>query len=301
MQKVFVSYRRDDTQGQARNLKLILEELLPEVVVFLDSASITPGEVWSDRLHHELDSADLILALIGSHWRFDRDNSDRLASADDWVRREMAIALERDPGLLLPVMVDAANEKSARRVTFSDLPQDIARLSQIETFALRNSDFDADIERLARQIARTLQTDFHATELKFPHPNDIKREAELYTPEDFDRLKARLDSLDGWRYVQSVPGRKGEPVTHSELRKTFEFTNFKRAFSFMNASALLAEGKQHHPTWSNTWATVEVRLWTFDRGGVTWYDIDMAGQMTKIARHVAAARRPDWPENWRGG
>lgn len=299
MHKVFVSYRREDTQGQARNLKLILEELLPEVVVFLDSASISPGEVWSARLQEELDSSDLILTLIGPRWRFDADKADRLAREDDWVRLELAMALRKETGSLLPVLVDQVDPKAAHQLNFSDLPADIEALAEIQTLALRNTDLDADIETLARQIARTLQTGLHATELKFPRPDDIKRETDLYTPDDFDRLKAKIDSLDGWRYVPSVPGRKGEPAVHSELRKSFEFKNFKRAFSFMNAAALLAEGKQHHPTWSNTWATVDVRLWTFDAGGVTWYDIDMAGQMTKLARHVAAAARPDWPANWR--
>lgn len=52
------------------------------------------------------------------------------------------------------------------------------------------------------------------------------------------------------------------------LERTFTFTDFSEAFAFMTRVALLAEQMDHHPSWTNTWNKVEVRLSTHDAGNV---------------------------------
>ncbi|MEY3375712.1 MAG: hypothetical protein RL463_16, partial [Bacteroidota bacterium] len=52
------------------------------------------------------------------------------------------------------------------------------------------------------------------------------------------------------------------------------------AFAFMTSVALLAEKADHHPTWTNTWNTVEIWLSTHDAGNVvTQKDRDLADQI----------------------
>ena len=51
----------------------------------------------------------------------------------------------------------------------------------------------------------------------------------------------------------------------------------------MTRTALAAEKMDHHPDWSNVYKTVEVRLNTHDRGGVTELDIELARRMNKYA------------------
>ena len=44
------------------------------------------------------------------------------------------------------------------------------------------------------------------------------------------------------------------------LYRKFVFNNFIEAFAFMTKVAILAEKHNHHPTWKNTWNTVEIWL-----------------------------------------
>lgn len=59
---------------------------------------------------------------------------------------------------------------------------------------------------------------------------------------------------------------------HRELR----FRDFVTAFSFMTAVALIAERMNHHPDWTNVYATVTIRLSTHDAGRVTEKDVELA-------------------------
>ena len=53
---------------------------------------------------------------------------------------------------------------------------------------------------------------------------------------------------------------------NNSLNRTFEFKNFSEAFAFMTRVALEAEKMNHHPTWTNTWNKVEIKLNTHDAG-----------------------------------
>ena len=54
----------------------------------------------------------------------------------------------------------------------------------------------------------------------------------------------------------------------NKLTKTFKFKNFSEAFAFMTRVAFLAEKHNHHPEWTNIYATVEIKLSTHDAGNV---------------------------------
>ena len=67
---------------------------------------------------------------------------------------------------------------------------------------------------------------------------------------------------------------------NNKLYKKFQFKDFNAAFAFMTSVALLAEKADHHPTWTNTWNTVEIWLSTHDAGNmVTQKDRDLANQI----------------------
>ncbi len=55
---------------------------------------------------------------------------------------------------------------------------------------------------------------------------------------------------------------------NNSLCATFTFKDFNEAFSFMTRVALVAEKLDHHPTWTNTWNKVEIKLSTHDAGNV---------------------------------
>lgn len=50
------------------------------------------------------------------------------------------------------------------------------------------------------------------------------------------------------------------------LYRKFVFKNFVEAFGFMTEVAIWAEKMNHHPTWKNSYKTVEIWLITHDQG-----------------------------------
>lgn len=70
---------------------------------------------------------------------------------------------------------------------------------------------------------------------------------------------------------------------NNKLYKKFTFKDFVAAFSFMTSVAILAEKANHHPTWKNTYNTVEIWLCTHDAGDVvTEKDLKLAAQIDTL-------------------
>jgi len=69
---------------------------------------------------------------------------------------------------------------------------------------------------------------------------------------------------------------------NNTLIKTFEFASFEDAMQFMqNATPFISE-TDHHPTWSNTYNLIEVKLTTHDAGNkITEKDRKLATYLDK--------------------
>jgi len=87
-----------------------------------------------------------------------------------------------------------------------------------------------------------------------------------------EEIEDRLRSLEGWERAENW------------IEKTYEFKNFLRAMSFVNAVAYVAESAGHHPDIEIHYREVTLRNWTHAVGGVTEYDFALA---TKIDAMVA--------------
>jgi 4a-hydroxytetrahydrobiopterin dehydratase len=70
---------------------------------------------------------------------------------------------------------------------------------------------------------------------------------------------------------------------NNTLIKTFEFSSFEEAMQFMqNATPFISE-TDHHPTWTNTYNRVEVKLTTHDVGNkITEKDRKLAAYLDKL-------------------
>ncbi len=55
---------------------------------------------------------------------------------------------------------------------------------------------------------------------------------------------------------------------NNQLVRSFRFADLNEAFAFMTRVALIAEKMDHHPNWSNSYNTVEIRLSSHDAGDV---------------------------------
>ena len=95
--------------------------------------------------------------------------------------------------------------------------------------------------------------------------------ADVMSDEQIDKA---LAALPGW----SFQGGK----LHKELR----FRDFNEAFGFMARVALVAEKRDHHPDWSNSWNTVVVDVVNHSAGGVTQQCIGLAIDIEAISREM---------------
>lgn len=70
---------------------------------------------------------------------------------------------------------------------------------------------------------------------------------------------------------------------NNKLYRKFSFKDFSEAFAFMTRVAILSEKADHHPTWTNTWSTVEIWLSTHDAGNmVTNKDKSLASKIDEL-------------------
>lgn len=77
-------------------------------------------------------------------------------------------------------------------------------------------------------------------------------------------IEKKLEALEGWEYVNDA------------IQTSFEFKNFKEAFSVMTRIAFECEAQDHHPDWSNEYKFVHISLSTHEAGGVTEKDFKLA-------------------------
>jgi len=109
LRAIFISYRRDDSEGQAGRLYDDLIRQFGEGSVFMDVAGIEPGLDFRKVIDKNVSSCGVLLALIGPGWVDAKDETGRrrLDNPLDFVRLETAAALKRDIPVV-PVLVAKA-------------------------------------------------------------------------------------------------------------------------------------------------------------------------------------------------
>ena len=90
--KVFISYRREDSKYQAREIYAAFSRAIPADHVFFDNDSIPLGSDFDKVLKDRVGQCDVLLALIGPRWI---DYLQRLDDPADYVRIEVGEALAR--------------------------------------------------------------------------------------------------------------------------------------------------------------------------------------------------------------
>jgi hypothetical protein len=140
---IFICYRRDDAEGYAGRVYDRLNSRFPRRV-FMDVTGISPGADFSRVIQDTVGSCHVLIAIIGRHWVTVKDASNRrrLDLADDYVRHEIATALQRNI-TVIPVLVRGA-EMPSREL----LPPDLAALSTRNALEITDGDFDHDAQRL---------------------------------------------------------------------------------------------------------------------------------------------------------
>lgn len=83
-------------------------------------------------------------------------------------------------------------------------------------------------------------------------------------------IEKKLEKLEGWEFVDNA------------IETSFQFENFKEAFSVMTRIAFECEAQGHHPDWSNVYNSLSISLSTHDAEGVTEKDFKLAETIEKI-------------------
>jgi hypothetical protein len=144
--RIFISYRRSDSEAHAGRIAERLMTVFGAESVFFDTESIQAGEVFPTRIQVELSKARVALVLIGGTWltAADQFGRRRIDDPDDWVRREIELALAR-PGLdIVPIVLDGANEMPP----VAAFPDSIAGIAKHNALRVKSRTFSSDMRGL---------------------------------------------------------------------------------------------------------------------------------------------------------
>jgi hypothetical protein len=150
MRAIFISYRRDDTEGYAGRLFQDLSDRFGKDCVFMDVAGIEPGRDFRRAIEQQVATCGVLLAVIGKAWLnvADEKGKRRLDDPHDFVRLETASALKRDIPVI-PVLVQQAEMPRAEQ-----LPDDLKDLAFRNSVELTHARWDSDVELLIAALAR---------------------------------------------------------------------------------------------------------------------------------------------------
>jgi len=190
--RIFMSYRREDTEFPAAWLFDHLVAHFGEGQVFKDVDAIQPGDDFAEVIRSAVASCDVLLVLIGDRWLTitDDDGQRRLDHPEDFVRLEIQAALSRIVRVI-PILVG-----KARMPLPGELPECLAKLAGRQAFKLRPDHFGADIDELLKVLGRALR-DVDPP----PLPSDLRGQIDL--PGDGDEVGGRIEvrgQVVGWRH-----------------------------------------------------------------------------------------------------
>jgi len=147
MDRVFISYRRSDSDIAAGRLADDLSEIFGRDLIFRDLDTLKAGEDYVQALDLALESCAVLIVLIGPRWASVTDNLGRrrLDDPNDWVRLEIRRALERGIRVIpLLIATDMPGE--------ADVPADLRPLLRRQSSGLSDRQWRQDIELLAQAL-----------------------------------------------------------------------------------------------------------------------------------------------------
>jgi tetratricopeptide (TPR) repeat protein len=152
--RIFISYRRDDSRGASGRVWDWLRIGFGRERVFRDVASIGAGK-WRQKIDQAMAASAVCVAVIGRRWA-DSANLPRLRDPNDMVRHELEAALERgdrDELTVIPLLVEDAQLSA---MAPEQLPESLRPLlADWNVLVLTESGWDDDTRRLIEAITET--------------------------------------------------------------------------------------------------------------------------------------------------
>lgn len=153
MSTIFISYRRNDSEGEAGRLADDLGRRFGEEAVFMDVDTIQPGRDFRKAIDESIRSCDVLLALVGPDWAGAVDSTGKLRLYDesDYVRLEIASALKRDIAVV-PVLI-----RGAHMPRHDALPPDLADFAYRNCVELTHARWRSDVQCLIEALLSLLR------------------------------------------------------------------------------------------------------------------------------------------------
>src|SRR6185295_2684856 len=148
MVKCFISYRRQ----RPWVARLVNQELRAhKYETFFDIDGIEPGTRFPQIIESSLKQSDVVFVTIDTEWLIEKDGQRRLNSTEDWVRREIELALRFELPII-PLLVDSANVPKQE-----DLPESLRILTEYQGVRLRNTEFKTDLGKILAEVERLVE------------------------------------------------------------------------------------------------------------------------------------------------
>lgn len=200
---IFISYRREDAAHAAFLLHDRLSASFGEDKIFMDIDTIDIGANFPEVIDRAVRSCEVLLAVIGQEWltSTDAEGRRRLESEDDFVRLEIARALDRNIWVI-PVLV-----QDAKMPRPDDLPEDLQELTRRHAARISLESLNYDVGRLIAGLERLLEEPEQVDKTS-PLP-EIKGDAVAETvqdehegePEPGDEIEADAGTKKWWARV----------------------------------------------------------------------------------------------------
>jgi hypothetical protein len=145
---IFISYRRDDSEGESGRLFDDLVRAYGDDSVFMDVAGIQPGLDFRKAIDDNVATCGVLLAVIGPTWATvtGSDGARRLDNPNDYVRLEIGSALKR--GIpVIPVLVHEAHMPALEL-----LPDDLRDLRYRNSVELTHARWNSDVALLVNAL-----------------------------------------------------------------------------------------------------------------------------------------------------
>lgn len=145
MPEIFLNYRTGYGDRTAIILDQELRRRFGDDHVFRDHRSIKGATDFRGALLNGIDGASCLVAVIAEGWQ----DAPGLRQANDWVRREIAMAIQA--GIpVLPVLDGRKTDPLAARA----LPKDIQQIAFYQAVRFSGADVDAELARIGDELAR---------------------------------------------------------------------------------------------------------------------------------------------------
>ena len=225
MSRIFINYRRQDTEGYVGRLyDHLLKQFKPHDI-FMDVQNIEPGADFVRVLEDAISDCDIFLAMIGPHWEKlkNEQGERRLDEWNDFVRIELEAALKQNK-IVIPILVGGAKMPHP-----DSLPNSIRDLSRRNAIVLSHMRFANDVEELVKFMRQLLPS--HPSFKRKANPATLAQKENKLKEVRMDLINAKDSPLYQYRTDQGYYPVLGQGYADANIMIVGESPGEKEALS----------------------------------------------------------------------